>query len=129
MPTRSRRGMTPGWTATRRSGVSSSRASPSTRRDRARTAGRVSGLRARGAGLRSEAEVGERELAVEVGDEPRHLAVADVEQARCFGLHSRDLQSGRLAASAGVVEHKDALVVELAGLIRRDAEFLPCAQP
>src|ERR1035438_5559390 len=37
-----------------------------------------SGLRARRADLRSEAEVGERALAVEVVDDPRHLAAAAV---------------------------------------------------
>jgi uncharacterized protein len=44
-----------------------------------------SGLRTRGAGLRSEAEVGERALAVQVEDEPRHLAPAEVEEARSGG--------------------------------------------
>jgi len=32
--------------------------------------------------VRSEAEVGERSLAVEVKDEPRHVAAADVKQVR-----------------------------------------------
>lgn len=38
-----------------------------------------------------EAEVGERTLVVEVDDEPRHLAVSNVKQARARRLHLCDV--------------------------------------
>src|SRR5688572_8871308 len=82
-------------------------------------------LRARGAGLRSEAEVGERALAVHVDDEPHDLATAEVEQVRSLRLHLRELQSARLAAPAPVDEHEHALVVELAVLLRLYTPLLP----
>ena len=43
--------------------------------------------------LLRQPQVGECVLAVKVGDDPRDLASAGVEQNRCPGGHLRDLQS------------------------------------
>jgi hypothetical protein len=51
---------------------------------------------ARGAGLSREAEVRQRAGAVQVGDEPRHLAVADMKQARSLHPYLVELQAARL---------------------------------
>src|ERR1700676_1920483 len=77
--------------------------------------------------LRREAEVGECVLAVVVGDQPGHLAAADVEQVRCARAHQSELQSARLPPPAEVVEHEHTLPVELAVFVYLDAEVLPGA--
>src|SRR5215204_5048743 len=67
--------------------------------------------------------------AVEVLDEPRNLAAAEVKQARSLGADLPYLQSACLAACAEVEEHEHTLPVELAVLLRLDAPLLPSAQP
>ena len=65
-------------------------------------------------------QVGERLLAVEVEDEPRHLAGADVEQARPLAPQLAELvelQSTRLSSAEHMDQHEHALVVELAVLL------------
>src|SRR6059058_3640014 len=78
--------------------------------------------------LRSEAEVGERVLALPVEDDPRHLAVADVEQARCVRPHLPEPRAAGLATRTDAVEHEDAFVVELAVLLHLGGDVLPAAQ-
>src|SRR6266566_3907200 len=64
-----------------------------------------------GVGLLREAEVGERVLAVPVEDDPRHLVVADVEEARCVRPHLPEPQAACLATRTEAVEHEDTLAV------------------
>jgi hypothetical protein len=73
-------------------------------------------------------EVGERALAVQVGDDPGHLASADVEQNRRPRRHLGNLKSARLATPAPVHEHEDTLAVELTVLVHFVVEILPGAQ-
>src|SRR2546422_2250983 len=77
--------------------------------------------------LLSEAEVGARALAVQVDEEPRGLASADVKHARSLRPQLLEFQSAPLAAPAGTDEHEHALVVELAVLLRLRAVVLPGA--
>jgi hypothetical protein len=77
---------------------------------------------------RREPEVGERTLAIEVNDEVRDLAVADVEQIRRPRPQLPDLQPTRLAPPAAVGVHENALVIELLALVRLDAALIPRAQ-
>src|SRR5262249_29582494 len=72
--------------------------------------------------LLREAEIGERTLAVEVDDEPRHLAVADLKHGCCLRGHPRELQAACLAASAPAVKYEHALVVQLTVLLDFAAE-------
>jgi hypothetical protein len=78
---------------------------------------------------RGEPEVGERVVAVPVDDVPRHPAAVDVEQGRCLCPQLSDLQPACFAVPAEADERDDTLVVELAVLLRLDANVLPCAQP
>src|SRR2546429_4537148 len=87
------------------------------------------GLCARGAVLRGEAEVGERALAVQVEDEPRHLAVANVEQRCSVCPYLPQLQSADLSVSGAVDERQDALAIELAVLLHHRSVLLPRTQP
>src|SRR4051794_32495689 len=66
--------------------------------------------------LLPKSEVGKRPLAVPVGDEPHHLAAANMEQVRPLHLYIPDLQPARLAAPAQVHKHEHLLVVESAVL-------------
>src|SRR3954468_17835231 len=65
-------------------------------------------------GLLRKAEIGERTLAVEVNDESRHLAGADLKHRRCLRGHLRYLQPACLTAPAPMLKHKNALVVKFA---------------
>src|SRR2546423_15338806 len=76
-----------------------------------------------------EAEVGEGAVALSVQNEPRHLAVPDVEHSGSVCAHLPEVQSACLAAAAGRHGDKDALVIKLAVLVRFDADILPRAQP
>src|ERR1700732_3359905 len=67
-------------------------------------------------------------LAVVVYDQPGYFAVADLQQVRLLRLHLPKLQSARLPATAEVGEHQDALLVDLAELVRLGAKALPRAQ-
>ena len=78
--------------------------------------------------LRRQAEVSVCALAVEVQDEPGHLAVTNVEQVRSLLQHPPKLQPACLAASAAVDEREDAPAVELAVLVRFDPVLLPGAE-
>src|ERR1700704_760179 len=82
------------------------------------------GRSARRIGLRSEAEVGEGALALPIADQPRHLAITDVEQFRPL---LPDFQSARLAAPTEVAEHENALNVKLTKLVRHGVKRLPGA--
>src|SRR6266576_3315677 len=76
-----------------------------------RSAFRSCGSRARS--LRSEAEVGERALAVEVGHHARHLAGPDVQDRGSSPAVLPEFQAACPAApTAGVQEHQNPLVVE-----------------
>ena len=88
---------------------------------------RVPGAEA-SATLRCEAEVRERVLTIPVGDDPRHLAAPDVEQARPLCLHLAELQPARRAAPARDIQHEDTLTVELAVLHVFDPKVVPGAQ-
>jgi hypothetical protein len=55
------------------------------------------------------AEVGEGVFAVEVHDEPRHLAVANVEQARASGPDLSYVESALLSTSLVAREDKDSI--------------------
>src|SRR5205823_2550152 len=59
----------------------------------------------------SEAEVDKCVLADKVADEPRHLAIADVEQERSLRRQLPEIHSARLAASAVLDERKHVLVI------------------
>src|ERR1035437_6300288 len=72
-------------------------------------------------------QLDERALAIQVDDEPRHLAAADVEQARCLRPYLPELQSALLAAPAEAPEHENTLAIELAVLVRLKAVLLPGA--
>src|SRR5207237_10666295 len=72
-----------------------------------------------------EAEVGERTVAVPVVDVSGHLPVADMEYGGSLRPHLLELQSACLAAPTHAGEHKHALIVNLAVLMRLDAIVLP----
>src|SRR2546421_12751842 len=71
--------------------------------------------------LRRQAEIGEGAIKLPIEDEPRHLAVADVEQVCTFCRHLTDLQAARLGDAAIAMQHQDPLVVKFAELLGRDA--------
>src|SRR6185437_728939 len=75
-----------------------------------------------------QAEVGEGMCAVVVAEHPAHLAVTEVEHLCGQRRHPSELHSAGFARPAVVAEHQDALVVELADLIRLNAVALPGAQ-
>src|SRR2546423_6791938 len=75
-----------------------------------------------------EAEVGEPLLGIEVDDEPAHLAGAQVEHVDRLRLRVPELQPARLTAPAALAEHKHTLAIELAILVRHEADFLKAAQ-
>jgi hypothetical protein len=83
-------------------------------------------LRCRRTGLASETKVGERTVAIEVGDHPRHLAAGNVKQGGASRwLHLADVHPTRLVAPAPVVmEDEDTLVVEFPELVRTGAIVL-----
>src|SRR5437660_460201 len=85
-------------------------------------------LRVRRAGLRGEADVGERPLAVPVVDDSGHLAVADTDQDRSLRPHLPELQAACPAAAAPLDEREYTLAVEFAVLVRLEAEVLPGIQ-
>src|SRR5262249_31223920 len=62
-------------------------------------------IRDRESALWREPEIGERAVALHIADEPRHLAVADLEQVRSLRPYLTELQPARFAAPAAVVEH------------------------
>jgi len=75
-----------------------------------------------------EAEVGQPRPAIEVDEEPAHLAGTQMKQVDRARLHLAELQSARLTAPAAVAENKHALSVELAILVSDEADFLKPAQ-
>jgi hypothetical protein len=62
-------------------------------------------------------EVGERMLAVEISNEPRHLATADVEEVCRSAAYLAKLYATCLPTPAPVERREDTLVVELSYLI------------
>jgi hypothetical protein len=68
-------------------------------------------------------------LKVEVDDEPRHLALPDVEDIGSVRCDLPDLEPARPAAPSPMCEHEDALAVELTELVRLDPELLPRTDP
>ncbi len=70
-----------------------------------------------------------RALAVEVMDEPSHLAVVDAKEDRSIRICVPELQSAGPAAPAAAIKRDHALVGELAALIPLDAVILPGAHP
>jgi hypothetical protein len=78
--------------------------------------------------LLRQPRVGESVLAVEVEDEPRHLAAADVEEVCSLRLHSSELQPARPAAPTSVDEHEDTLIVQLAVVVHLATVTLPGVQ-
>jgi hypothetical protein len=78
----------------------------------------------RGVALRGEAQVGERTVAIPVGDELDHLAVANVVEVRPPAADLRNIKAADLAAPTEADQQEDPFVVELAvarrlALVRR----------
>src|SRR5207248_1336560 len=76
-----------------------------------------------------QAEVGEGAVALEVGDEPRDFAVADMKEACSLrgGLpsHLPNPQSAPLGARTAILEHEHTLAIQLPVLVSVDAPVFP----
>src|SRR4051812_14431020 len=71
-----------------------------------------------------EAELGEREVALEVGNMSSDFAVLDVEQVRSARRHLPEVQPARSAVPAGVSQHQHALAIKLAVLLGLEPDIL-----
>src|SRR3954454_10390177 len=78
--------------------------------------------------LLGHAEVGQGAVAVEVDDEPRHLAIAELEHVGSVRAHLIDLNSASLATPAAVDQHEHVVVVERAVLLGLATPHLPGAE-
>src|SRR5262249_54595733 len=72
-------------------------------------------------------QVGEGASAVEVDEDARYLAVADVEHTSCLGLNPGEIEPTRLAAPQDHEKAGYALAVKLTALSTRRVEPLPSA--
>src|SRR5204863_8226674 len=75
-----------------------------------------------------QAEVGESAVAVEVDDEPGHLAIVHAPDRPTLCRQIRKLQGAGLPVSGAMIEHQDALTVERPILLRLGAQVFPDAE-
>src|SRR5262249_9887667 len=91
--------------------------------------GRAARMSRRSGVLGREPEVGERALAVEVLDDPDHLAVAKVEKTSSCRADSAKIEPACLSAAAVADQNKHSLVVEVFVLLGLRAHTLPYVDP
>jgi hypothetical protein len=103
------------------------KAQPEVLRPQVQEAGRESATTRSGVGvsvLLRQPEVFKRTPAMEVADEARHFAIANVKQDRSLRLQLLEIQPARLAAPDEALEYKHPFAVELEVLVRLVMELL-----